>query len=198
MHHHFYSGLPDRIKDKISHISKPCTLDGLCAVAQEIDAQYWEHKEEVACQNKTSTSTSTNTNTTSKSSGKLEKNKLSLGNSAQPSSLSNLTPKKLGKTPKLSDKLSKDSKLTSEEHKCRFNQNLCMFCGGSGHKAKECPKSGSWAAKARAATTTTTTTSGKTNNAIDHYLSLYIAIGHYLCNTCNNRIMASIPYPPYL
>ena len=28
-----------------------------------------------------------------------------------------------------------------------------MFCGESGHKAKECPKSGSWAAKARAATT---------------------------------------------
>ena len=39
------------------------------------------------------------------------------------------------------------------------------------------------------------TPSGKTNNAIDHYLSLYIAIGHYLCN---NHIMASIPYPPYL
>ena len=36
--HHFYSGLPDRIKDEISRISKPCTLDGLCAVAQEIDA----------------------------------------------------------------------------------------------------------------------------------------------------------------
>ena len=40
--------------------------------------------------------------------------------------------------------------------------------------------------------------SGKTNNAIDHYLSLYIAIGHYLCNKCNNCIMASIPYPPHL
>ena len=40
--------------------------------------------------------------------------------------------------------------------------------------------------------------SGKTNNAIDHYILLYIAIGHYLCNKCNNHIMASIPYPPYL
>ena len=47
---------------------------------------------------------------------------------------------------------------TSEECKRRFEQNLCMFCGGSSHKAKECPKSGSWAAKARAVTTTTTTT----------------------------------------
>ena len=75
------------------------------------------------------------------------------------SSSSNLTPKKLGKTPELSDKLGKDGKLTSEEHKCRFEQNLCMFCGSSSHKAKECPKSGSQAAKARSVTTTMTTTS---------------------------------------
>ena len=38
LHHHFYSGLPNRIKDEISCISKPCTLNGLRAVAQEIDA----------------------------------------------------------------------------------------------------------------------------------------------------------------
>ena len=159
LRHHFYSGLPDRIKDEISRISKPCTLDGLRAIAQEIDARYWERKEEVTCQNKTLTSTSTNTNTTSKSSGKSEKRKSSLGNSAQPLSLSNPAPKKPGKTPELSDKLSKDGKLTSEEHKCRFKQNLCMFCGGSSHKAKECLKSGSRAAKARSATITMTTTS---------------------------------------
>ena len=157
--HHFYSGLPDRIKDEISCISKPCTLDGLRTVAQEIDARYWECKEEVACQSKTLTSTSTNTNTTSRPSGKLEKSKSSSGNSAQPLSSSNLAPKKLGKTPELSDKLGKDGKLTSEEHKHRFKQNLCMFCGSGGHKAKECLKSGSWAAKARSATTTTTTMS---------------------------------------
>ena len=159
LHHHFYSSLPDQIKDEISCIGKPCTLDGLRAIAQEINARYWECKEEVARQNKTSTSTSTNTNTTSKSLGKSEKSKSSMGNSAQSSSSSNLTPKKPGKTPELSDKLSKDGKLTSEERKRRFKQNLCMFCGGSGHKAKECPKSGSQAAKARSATTTMTTTS---------------------------------------
>ena len=159
MRHHFYSGLPDRIKGEISCIGKPHTLDGLRAVAQEINTRYWEHKEEVARQNKTSTSTSTNTNTTSKSSGKSEKSKSSSGNSAQPSSLLNPAPKKSGKTPELSDKLGKDDKLTSEERKHRFEQNLCMFCGSSGHKAKECPKSGSQAAKARSATTTMTTTS---------------------------------------
>ena len=53
LRHHFYSGLPDRIKDEISCIGKPRTLDGLRAIAQEIDARYWECKEEVARQNKT-------------------------------------------------------------------------------------------------------------------------------------------------
>ena len=38
LRHHFYSGLPDRIKDEISRIGKLRTLDGLRAVAQEIDA----------------------------------------------------------------------------------------------------------------------------------------------------------------
>ena len=57
LHHHFYSGFPNQIKDKISLIGKPCTLDGLHTIAQEIDAWYWERKKEVTCQNKTSTST---------------------------------------------------------------------------------------------------------------------------------------------
>ena len=125
LHHHFYSGLLDQIKDKISHFSKPCTLDRLHAIAQKINTQYWKCKEEVACQNKTLTST--NTNTTSKSLGKSDKSKSSLGSSAQPSSLSNLTPKKSGKTPELLDKLGKDSKLTLDECKHRFKQNYNVY-----------------------------------------------------------------------
>ena len=38
LHHHFYSSLPNRIKDEISRIGKPCTLNGLCTITQEIDA----------------------------------------------------------------------------------------------------------------------------------------------------------------
>jgi len=109
---------------------------------QEINARYWECKEEVAHQNKTSTSTSTNTPNTK--SGKTDKGKSS-GNAAQSSSLSTPTQKanKLGKTAELSDMLGKDGKLTSEERKCRFNMNLCMFCGATGHKDKDCLRSGS-------------------------------------------------------
>ena len=38
LQHHFYTGLPDRIKDEISRVGKPRTLNGLHALTQEIDA----------------------------------------------------------------------------------------------------------------------------------------------------------------
>jgi hypothetical protein len=49
----------------------------------------------------------------------------------------------------LGDKLGKDGKLTAAERARRFANNLCLFCGGMGHTARECPKSSSSAAKAK-------------------------------------------------
>src|SRR6202040_203279 len=54
------------------------------------------------------------------------------------------------KNPDLSNKLSKDGKLTQAECTHPFNNNLCLFCGGVGHTAKECPKSSSSVTKAKA------------------------------------------------
>ncbi|KAG6327039.1 hypothetical protein ID866_12050, partial [Astraeus odoratus] len=54
LHHQFYSGLLDCIKDEICHVGKPHNLDNLCYLAQEIDTCYWECKEEVQCTNKSS------------------------------------------------------------------------------------------------------------------------------------------------
>ena len=51
----------------------------------------------------------------------------------------------------LGDKLGRDGKLMAAERACHFANNLCLFCGGVGHTAKECPKSLSSAAKAKAA-----------------------------------------------
>ena len=42
--HIFYSGLPDHIKDEISHVGKPRTLNGYRTLVQTIDARYWECK----------------------------------------------------------------------------------------------------------------------------------------------------------
>jgi Zinc knuckle len=53
------------------------------------------------------------------------------------------------KTSNLGNKLGKDGKLTPVEQIHRFANNLCLFCGGIGHIAKECPKPSSSAAKAR-------------------------------------------------
>jgi len=49
----------------------------------------------------------------------------------------------------LTNKLGKDRKLTADERKWRLKNNLCMFCGGTGHFADNCPKK-SKKAKARA------------------------------------------------
>ena len=47
-----------------------------------------------------------------------------------------------------------DGKLTAIECKCRFNSMLCMFCGATGHMAKECPKPTSRASRGHATTKT--------------------------------------------
>ncbi|KIN94151.1 hypothetical protein M404DRAFT_35335 [Pisolithus tinctorius Marx 270] len=53
--HHFYSRLPDHIKDEIAHVRKPSTLTQLHELAQTIDACYWEHKVEISHTTKSTT-----------------------------------------------------------------------------------------------------------------------------------------------
>ncbi|KAG6327249.1 hypothetical protein ID866_11840 [Astraeus odoratus] len=93
LHHHFYTGLPDHIKDEI------------CCIG------LWSNK------------------------STLDKTQKASSNNSS--------------TPNLSNKLSKDCKLTAAEHKRHFNLNLCMFCGGNGHFLDKCPKK---EAKAKACT----------------------------------------------
>ena len=165
LRHKFYTGLPDRIKDKICCTGKPRNLEDLQALAQDIDACYWECKDEIARQTKSNPVTSSNTtgNTSSRKA-------TSSGNSSQlpTSSSSSSGSKPAGKAPDISDKLGQDGKLTSEERQHRFDKGLCMFCGASGHLAKECPKSGSRAAKGRAVVAETSvatlTVSSETKN----------------------------------
>jgi len=47
LHHIFYSSLPDHIKDEISQVEKPHTLDGYHTLAQMVDARYWECKSKI-------------------------------------------------------------------------------------------------------------------------------------------------------
>ena len=157
LQHVFYHGLPACIKDTMSKHRKPATLLEMKQMAQTIDARYWEQKTEKACETPCTSGTS---HTTSSSSGKSSRNKPSEKSftlkanptSSTTTSASSSTPSK--PKPAYADKLGKDRKLTSEEHTQWIKNSHCLFCGGARHKALECRKSGSSAAKARTVTST--------------------------------------------
>ncbi|KAG6327215.1 hypothetical protein ID866_11874 [Astraeus odoratus] len=121
LHHQFYSGLPDRIKDEICCVGKPHNLDDLCYLAQEIDMHYWEHKKEVQRANKSSGTSNFLANKPSSSasnSGKSKPTTSSNANSSSGNANSSLSNKsKSSNDPDLAGKLGKDSKLTLEEKK---------------------------------------------------------------------------------
>ncbi|KIM53774.1 hypothetical protein SCLCIDRAFT_44829, partial [Scleroderma citrinum Foug A] len=62
------NNLPDHIKDEISHVGKPRTLDGYRTLTQTIDARYWERKSEISCQTKNSSPSPTSNSKSSASS----------------------------------------------------------------------------------------------------------------------------------
>jgi hypothetical protein len=135
----FYKGLPARIKDEISHIGKPTSLERLKRLSLSIDARYWERRTESNREGQHLTSkapppksTPLPSPTTPRADNMSGRPKVTSGNNA------NAPP---------TDKLGPDGKLTAQEKQRCFDNQLCLFCGGEGHMAKSCPKS---AAKARA------------------------------------------------
>ncbi|KIO08003.1 hypothetical protein M404DRAFT_23249 [Pisolithus tinctorius Marx 270] len=156
LHHHFYSGLPDRIKDEVCQVGKPRTLHKLRHLTQEIDAHYWEHREEVQWASKHQSSSNSNNNKSGGSGNNSQaktSNNNNSGSSPKPASSKPSNNNNSNSSKPEPSKLRKDGKLTLEEHKCRIEGNLCMFCGGSGHFADKCPKKAG-KAKAHAAATT--------------------------------------------
>ncbi|KIO13226.1 hypothetical protein M404DRAFT_18730 [Pisolithus tinctorius Marx 270] len=148
--HHFYSRLPDCIKDKITQVRKLSTLAQLHELAQTIDAHYWEHKAEISHTTKSTTnkSQSSSSNNKSKSLSSASAPKSNTKGKGKQKDL----PKPDASKSDIAHLLGKDGKLTSAEHQHRMKNNLCLFCGKAGHSAKDCPKSTSHAAKACAAT----------------------------------------------
>ena len=148
----FYTGLPARIKDEISRVGKPDTLHELRLLAQTIDARYWERKGETSRE----THQKPKVEATQRSSSSSQNNGNSSNNRNNHNPRSSNTPKPSkppSSGPDLTGKLGKDGKLTDEERKRRLDNRLCLFCAAAGHSARDCPKSTSRAAKARAATT---------------------------------------------
>ena len=134
-------------------------LSDLRKLVQAINSCYWECKVEISHENASGTSRNKSENKSNNS--KTEKGKGSSKSKQKDSNSSSRSTSSKGSTseskksnPDLSSKLGKDGKLTPQERQCCLDKNLCLFCGVSGHMAKDCPKSTSAAAKACAASTT--------------------------------------------
>jgi len=71
-------------------------------------------------------------------------------NSSSTQGKGSTSKQKKSTTPDLSLKPGKDGKLTPQECQHCLDNKLCLFCGTTGHVAKDCPESSSASAKARA------------------------------------------------
>jgi hypothetical protein len=168
LRYRYYTGLAERIKDVMSQQGKPNTLEDMKRLAQSIDARHWERLREKSRTSKGKSddkpdpksdkgnksddkgkSSSSNNNNSSSNNNNNNKNKNNKSGKATSSSGSN-SGSSSGSSNPLADKLGKDGKLTPQERQRRFDNNLCMFCGGPGHTAANCSKATSSSAKAKA------------------------------------------------
>ncbi len=155
----FYDGLPERIQIKLRDLpgGKPTSLDLLKVSAQAIDASHWEWIKEQKLRrsrnpaagkpdpprtdaNKSGPSGPGKTSSPPKDNAKGDnkEKKKSGGNGGNAGG----SP---GKSSPPADKpwakfLGADGKLLESERKRRIDNDLCLLCGDSGHKANECDK----------------------------------------------------------
>ena len=122
-----YKGLACRIKNEMVHHTQPIMLLDLHKLVQPIEYCYWERKAEITCE----------ANPMSKVDPKGDP-KIARNPEATPKGKA---PENQKSGPDLMGKLGKDGKLTPQERQRRMDNSLCLFCGKTGHIAKECPKS---------------------------------------------------------
>jgi hypothetical protein len=156
LRHRYYSGLAERIKDIMGQQGKPATLEAMKTLAHSIDSRHYERLREKSRSEKNkpdkdksdkdkSDKKPGNPNSNNNSGNSKNKNKANQNSNNNNSG----KPATSGNSASVSDKLGKDGKLTPQERQRRFDNNLCMFCGKTGHSAKDCPKSSSSASKAK-------------------------------------------------
>jgi hypothetical protein len=133
-------------------VDKPNTLDKLWTLAQTINARYWEYHSEVARETSGGKTQERQNDKGKCPATTTQEQKTPSSGTSGPSRSSSTTTSTPKSTSNLSSKLGKDGKLTPQEQQRHFDQNLCLFCGKTGHVTKDCPKS--TAAKACAANAT--------------------------------------------
>jgi hypothetical protein len=171
----YYHGLPSRLKDILTQLPTPTSLAGLKALASQLDQHYhWRMGKKVAERaaanpplgGKSSSDSAESSSagggsgggggkSKGKGKGRGQSNPPPKSNTpANSSPAGNTTQASGSKAAKpYASKLDSSSKLKAEEHNCHIKNNLCMFCGGAGHKTVDCKKHlGNAQGKAAAAT----------------------------------------------
>jgi hypothetical protein len=105
---------------------------------QNINARYWERaqehsREQQNRQNLPKSSTSAASAVPSTTPKSIQHSEFYLEQKPKPNNLKLITPHV-----DLSGKFDSKGKLTQQERQRQINKNLCLFCGGSGHRTNTC------------------------------------------------------------
>ena len=161
LRHRYYSGLAERIKDIMGQQGKPTSLEDMKHLAHSIDSRHWERLREKSRAGRSKSDHPDKPDSKNNKSDDKGKTPASNNNSNQSRNNNNSNnnnksnkPAKgsssSGNSASIADKLGKDGKLAREERQRRFDNNLCLYCGGTGHTAANCNKSSSSSSKAKA------------------------------------------------
>lgn len=114
--HAFLHSLAEYIKDELVSHEPPSTLDGAIALAVRIDRRIQTRRREKGRPGYSTVSSRSNTTASS------------------PPPITSRNP------PDLTEPMEIDrASLTPEERQRRFTAQLCLYCGGEGHRVKNCP-----------------------------------------------------------
>ena len=162
LRHHFYNGLPGRLKDEVSRDGKPTDLNRMRIKAQLCDARHWERRAEITREStmghpsrppfepRPSSSSPAHAHRQQPTKPPYKKHSDNRP-SFQPTHSSSQAPPAYrpstsgppahSSKPKedLSKKLGKDGKLTPAERQRRIDAGTCLWCDKPGHKANVCP-----------------------------------------------------------
>jgi hypothetical protein len=130
LRHRLKHALPDRIKDSLVLVEEPVAFNDWKRLVQNIDQRYWERQAEI----RRDTQPSTNTNR-----GIPPSSALTPTPESSPAPSATATRDSTG-TSSVARHLTPQGGLTQTERDRRIAQNLCLYCGGQGHKASECSK----------------------------------------------------------
>ena len=129
---------------------KPPTLTKMKLLAHAIDSHHWEQLCERSCSDNLQPKSKNKPKSTSETNSNPSNNPAQHTHFASTRNHTDTpaTPSPSGNS--IANKLGNDGKLTPEECQWCFDNDLCLYCGGTGHKSKDCKKTASSTSKARA------------------------------------------------